>query len=142
MGRRLRAISEVTAVIVMVMIAVVAAFGLKTYIDYQNSKLPTTDIALARYSVSYGSPSNAVVTLVVSNLLPYSLNITSVSVVFSNGSVYQYTPTPSQQAVPAKSDGQVVFTVSMQPGSSIARVLVTVVDTSTGRSQVIAATGG
>jgi FlaG/FlaF family flagellin (archaellin) len=140
MGRGVKGISEVTAVIVMILIATVAAFGIKSYIDYQSTKLPSTDIAVARYSITYGSPGIGVVTLIVSNLLPSSISVNSVTTVFSNGSTY--TPPLTPQVASGKSDVQLVFTVPLQQGVTVSRILVNVTDSATGRSQVVVATGG
>ncbi|ADV64791.1 archaellin/type IV pilin N-terminal domain-containing protein [Desulfurococcus mucosus] len=140
MTRGVRGISEVTAIIVMIMIAVVAAFGVKSYIDYQSSKLPSTDIAVARYTVSYSAPGTGVVALVVSNLLPGGLNVTSVTIVLSNGT--QVTPQMTPLTAGGRSDVYLVLPVSLQPGVSVSKVLVGVTDLSSGRSQVVFAAGG
>lgn len=138
-SRHLKAVSEVTAVVVMVMIAVAAAFGVKLFVDSQVSRLPSMDTAIARYSVSYTAPNRAVVVLIVSNLLSTSINVTGVTAILSDGS--QVSPAIEPRVAQGRSDVEIVFTLLLPQGTSITNVLVSVTDVSTGRTQVITATG-
>ena len=71
-GFWVRGVSEVVVALILILIAVVAAFGIKAWLDSTMAKMPTTEVAIARYSSAVAG-NTLVLYLTVQNLLPRDL---------------------------------------------------------------------
>jgi len=145
--RRKRGISEIVAVMAMLLIAVVAVFALRGWISSQQSRLTSLDMATATYSSEVGTGGQYIISLDVRNSLPNQLTVQNITVVLGDGTVkYARDLSGLSPTVPstvgAKSDQLFVFTVSPASGSTVKQVSVLVQDSSSGQMQWISAMGG
>jgi len=155
-----RGVSEVVVALILILVAVVAAFGIKAWLDSTMAKMPTTDVAIARYSSAVAG-NNLVLYLTVQNLLPRDLRLEGVDITLTDGSrvagvatttnslgtvtgaggVTAVLSPPLSVVIPGKSEVMIYLTIN-KPASVPAAVHVRVSDVATGTTQVIKASGG
>ncbi|MBS7288818.1 MAG: hypothetical protein KIH01_08815, partial [Candidatus Freyarchaeota archaeon] len=115
-----RGLSEAVVIMIVIMIAVTLGFGLKTWYDTQMRKLPTTDMATAEWSATYGT-DRWIVAVNVHNNLDRSIVVQSIRLTFANGTVYTLpgaagitvTPTPGSVTVSLKGSLNFVVVIPM-----------------------------
>jgi flagellin-like protein len=159
-GFWVRGVSEVVVALILILIAVVAAFGIKAWLDSTMAKMPTTEVAIARYSSAVAG-NNLVLYLTVQNLLPRDLRLEGVDITLTDGSRVAGVATATNSLgtitgaggvtavlnpalsviIPGKSEVMIYFTVN-RPSSLPAAIHVRVTDAATGTTQVIKASGG
>jgi hypothetical protein len=148
MKRRMRGVSELVVVLALVLVAILAVFAFRAWIQQQQSRLPGMDIATASYSVSYDATgTRMIITLTVDNNLNNQVNVTDFMIILSNGTTLTRTsgvsinPTPPD-TLRAKEEKLYTITFGIAPITTVREVKVQVVDLSTGQTQWITATGG
>ncbi|MEO3993830.1 MAG: hypothetical protein QN229_05975 [Desulfurococcaceae archaeon TW002] len=155
-----RGVSEVVVALILILVAVVAAFGIKAWLDSTMAKIPTTDIAIARYSSSVAG-SNLVLYLTVQNLLPRDVRLEGIDITLTDGARIAGVATTTNSLstvtgvggvtailnpalsviVPGKSEVMIYLTIN-RPASVPATVYVRVTDLATSTTQIIKASGG
>jgi len=159
-GFWVRGVSEVVVALILILIAVVAAFGIKAWLDSTMAKMPTTEVAIARYSSAVAG-NTLVLYLAVQNLLPRDLRLEGVDITLTDGARVAGVATATNSLgtitgaggvtailnpalsviIPGKSEVMVYLTVN-RPASVPVAVHVRVSDVATGTIQVIKASGG
>ncbi len=159
-GFWVRGVSEVVVALILILIAVVAAFGIKAWLDSTMAKMPTTEVAIARYSSAVAG-NTLVLYLTVQNLLPRDLRLEGVDITLTDGARVAGVATATNSLgtitgaggvtailnpalsviIPGKSEVMVYLTVN-RPASVPVAVHVRVSDIATGTIQVIKASGG
>jgi len=160
-----RGLSEAVTIMVVILVAVVAALGIKAWFDAQASKLPTTEMATADWSATFSASGTTGRWLLVVNVrsnLDRNVLVTAVRVVMSDGAVltfttgtatyvsgtvtYTATATPAPtQTVSFKGSQSIVLLIPV-PGTSPTVtpkvVEVQVQDSGTGSTAWVRAVGG
>lgn len=154
-----RGVSEVVVALILILVAVVAAFGIKAWLDSTMAKMPTTDIAIARYSSSVAG-SNLVLYLTVQNLLPRDVRIEGIDITLTDGTRVAGVATTTNSLgtvtgaggvtailnpalsiiIPKKSEVMIYIAVN-RPASVPAAIYVRVTDIATGTTQIIKVSG-
>jgi hypothetical protein len=147
MKRRMRGVSELVVVLALVLVAILAVFAFRAWIQQQQSRLPGMEIATASYSVNYDAAgTRMIITLTVNNNLNNPANVTDFTIVLSNGTTLTRTNVPISPGLPdtlrAREGKLYTITFGITPGTTVREIRVHVVDLSTGQTQWIAATGG
>lgn len=157
---RVRGVSEVVVALILILVAVVAAFGIKAWLDSTIAKMPTTDISIARYSSAVAG-NNLVLYLTVQNLLPRDVRLEGIDVTLTDGTRIAGVATTTNSlgtvtgaggltailspalsvVIPGKSEVMIYLTIN-RPASIPATIYVRVSDVATGTVQVIKASGG
>jgi len=149
MKRRMRGVSELVVVLALVLVAILAVFAFRAWVQQQQSRLPGMEIATASYSVNYDATGTRIImTLTVENNLNNQVNVTDFTIVLSNGTTLTRTSAgvSISPALPdtlrAKEEKLYTITFGIAPITTVREVKVQVVDLSTGQTQWITATGG
>jgi len=149
MKRRVRGVSELVVVLALVLVAILAVFAFRAWIQQQQSRLPSMEIAAASYSVNYDATgTRIIITLTVENNLNNQVNVTDFMIVLNNGTTLTRTSAgvSISPALPdtlrAKEEKLYTITFGTAPITTVREVRVQVVDLSTGQTQWITATGG
>ncbi len=148
----MRAVStELVVIISLIVVGLVVVFSLRGWVSGQISRLGGVDMATASYSLSYTTPSNVIISLIVRNNMPSQISVAGFNITLSNGTVL-HSASPSVSVspsigagytVPAKSDALFTITLSgISPGATVRDVNVVVLDPSSGQMQWIKAVGG
>lgn len=151
-----RGVNEAVTVMLLLLVGVVAAFGIKAWLDSQASRLPATEIGVAKYSFTTSTPTRHIINLVVTNNLRNDVTLQAVRLTYSNGSVFTLTTgtggipsgitvSPSGVlggTIPGKSDASLVIVVNAATGTYPARVEVQLRDSASGAVSWITAVGG
>jgi hypothetical protein len=149
MKRRMRGVSELVVVLALVLVAILAVFAFRAWIQQQQSRLPGMDIATASYSVNYDAAgTRMIITLTVNNNLNNPANVTDFAIVLSNGTTLTRASagvsiSPTLPDTLRTREGKLyTITFGVTPGTTVREIRVLVVDLSTGQTQWITATGG
>jgi len=149
MKRRMRGVSELVVVLALVLVAILAVFAFRAWVQQQQSRLPGMEIATASYTVNYDATgTKMIMTLTVENNLNNQVNVTDFTIVLSNGTTLTRTSAgvSISPALPdtlrAKEEKLYTITFGIAPITTVREVKVQVVDLSTGQIQWITATGG
>lgn len=155
-----RGVSEVVVALILILVAVVAAFGIKAWLDSTMAKMPTTDIAIARYSSAVAG-NNLIVYLTVQNLLPRDLRLEGIDITLTDGTRVAGVATTTNSLgtvtgvggvtavlspslsvmIPGRSEVMIYVTIN-RPTSIPTTIYVRVSDVATGTTQVIKVSGG
>jgi flagellar basal body-associated protein FliL len=159
-----RGISELVVILIIVVIAVVAGLAIRAWLSAQMAKTPTTEMATAEWSASYGG-NLWIVTVRIKNNLDRAIFLNATEVTLNDGSyilinypttgsptvtatgiastsVAVKTPTTAPVSIGPKSDITVIFTVSTQSSNPPKTIVVTVTDSTTRATSKIQAVGG
>ncbi|MCI4435510.1 MAG: hypothetical protein JHC33_01690 [Ignisphaera sp.] len=139
-----RGISEAVVILILIVIAVAVGALLYGWTSTQLSKTPTTEMATAEWSATYGS-NLWIVTIRVKNNLDRDISVNNVVVTTSDGKAAQYTLVSPQQlpiSLGPKSDTTIVLTISSAASNPPRVVKVLVQDSATGAASEVTAIGG
>jgi Tfp pilus assembly protein FimT len=149
MKRRMRGVSELVVVLALVLVAILAVFAFRAWIQQQQSRLPGMEIATASYTVNYDATgTRMIITLTINNNLNNPANVTDFTIVLSNGTTLTRTSagvsmSPGLPDTLRAREGKLyTITFGITPGTTVREIRVHVVDLSTGQTQWITATGG
>jgi Tfp pilus assembly protein FimT len=148
MKRRMRGVSELVVVLALVLVAILAVFAFRAWIQQQQSRLPGMEMATASYSVNYDATgTRMIITLTVENNLNNPVNVTDFVIILANGTTLtrMSTGVSISPTLPdtLRAKERKLYTISfgIAPITTVREVRVQVVDLSTGQTQWIAATG-
>jgi len=150
-----RGMSELVTILVLVAVAVVAAFSLRSWLSAQLAKTPATEMAIAEWSAVY-TGSVWIITINVRNNLDRSLTLNATRIAFADGSVQgagsfagtSFTgltlrsPTSLPQTIAPKSSLSIVVTSNAAVTNPPKVCEVAVIDTATRASGWVQAVGG
>ena len=152
--RKMRGVSELVVVLALILVAIVAVFAVRTWLQSQQARIPGMDIATAHYTVNYDATGTTmIVPLTVENNLNNQVNFTDFAIILNNGTVLTKTST----GVTIRSGGATItlpntlkareeklYTISfgIAPATTIQELRIQIIDLSTGQTQWIAAIGG
>ncbi|MDK6029287.1 hypothetical protein QPL79_07925 [Ignisphaera sp. 4213-co] len=139
-----KGLSEAVVIMIVILIAVVVGFAIKSWYDAQVRKLPATDMAVAEWSATF-SQGKYIVAVNVRNNLDRNLQVIGYRVTLANGStVNNVNIIPAlPQTLNLKSSQSFVITIPVKSSSdSPISVEVQVQDTSTETTAWIKAVGG
>jgi hypothetical protein len=161
-----RGISELVVILIIVVIAVVAGLGIRAWLSSQMAKTPTTEMATAEWSASYGG-NMWIVTVRIKNNLDRVIYLNATEVTLNDGSyalisfpasgsptvatatgsitttsIAVKTPTTVPVSIGPKSDITVIFTVSTPSSNPPKTIIVQLTDSTTRATSKITAVGG
>lgn len=138
-----RGLSEVVSVLAIIVVALIAVFGIRAWLTSQQARLAEVEFATATYSVTYVNTATLLVSLKVANNLPSPIEIVDLRMVLSDGTVVANSTiaprTPLFTVVAGRSEHMALFTVNINEGARIASLSVKVRDIATGKTQWIEA---
>jgi Tfp pilus assembly protein FimT len=147
--RKMKGVSELIVVLALILVAILAVFAFRAWIQSQQSKLPGMDIATASYTVNYDATgTKMIITLTVENNLNNQVNFTDFAIVLNNGTVLTKTTTGVSisstlpDTLRAKEEKLYTITFGIAPITTIRELKIQITDLSTGQTQWITATGG
>jgi flagellin-like protein len=159
-----KGLSEIVTILIIVVIAVVAGLAIRAWLSAQMAKTPTTDMAAAEWSATYGG-GLWIVTVRIKNNLDRAIFLNASEVTMNDGSyilinypatgsptvtatgiastsVAVRAPTTAPVSIGPKSDITMIFTVSSPSTNPPRTIVVTVTDSTTRATSKITAVGG
>jgi hypothetical protein len=151
-----KGISELVAILIIVVIAVVAGLAIRSWLSAQMSKTPTTEMSTAEWSAIY-TGTQWIITINVRNNLDRALIINATRVIFQDGSVQgigsfssasfsgltvKSPSTPPPYTVSPKSSFSIIVTYATGASNPPKICEVAVTDTATRANGWVQAVGG
>lgn len=160
-----KGLSEIVTILIIVVIAVVAGLAIRAWLSAQMAKTPTTEMAAAEWSATYGG-GLWIVTVRIKNNLDRAIFLNASEVTMDDGSyilinyprtgsptvtstgsvpstgVAVRTPTTAPVTIGPKSDITMIFTVSSPSTNPPKIIIVQLTDSTTRATTKIQAVGG
>jgi len=157
-----RGISEAVVILILIVVAVAIGALIYGWTSTQMAKTPTTEMATAEWSATYGG-NMWIVTVRIKNNLDRAIFLNTTEVTLNDGtyvsisfpasgqptptapqgiSVAVKTPTTVPVTIGPKSDTIVIFTVSTPSSNPPKTIIVTVTDSTTKATSKVSAIGG